>query len=58
MSPESPRFRAARLHAPGKPLVVEEIALPEPGDGEVAVDMAFAGVNPVDRYIAAGRVAP
>src|SRR5438067_1448096 len=58
MSPESPRFRAARLHAPGKPLVVEEIALPEPGDGEVAVDMAFAGVNPVDRYIAEGRVAP
>ena len=58
MSAESPRFRAARLHSPGKPLVVEEIEAPEAGPGEVAVDMAFGGVNPVDRYMAEGRVAP
>ncbi|HZQ77950.1 MAG TPA: zinc-binding alcohol dehydrogenase family protein [Acidimicrobiia bacterium] len=58
MPTESPRIRAARLHTPGKPLVVEEIPPPEPGDGEVAVDMAFGGVNPVDRYMAEGRVAP
>lgn len=48
---------AARLHEHGSPLRVEEVALPEPGDGEVVVDLAFAGVNPVDRYTAAGQVA-
>jgi NADPH2:quinone reductase len=58
MTTDSPRPRAARLHAHGKPLVVEELDLPAPGDGEVVVDMAFAGVNPVDRYMAEGRVAP
>jgi NADPH:quinone reductase len=58
MTTDSPRPRAARLHAHGKPLVVEEVDLPAPGDGEVVVDMAFAGVNPVDRYMAEGRVAP
>jgi NADPH2:quinone reductase len=50
--------RAARLSVHGKPLVVEEVELPAPGDDEVAVEMAFAGVNPVDRYVAEGRVAP
>jgi len=58
MPTQSSRSRAARLHAPGKPLVVEEIDLPTPGDGDVVVDMAFGGVNPVDRYMAEGRVAP
>ena len=58
MTTDSPRSRAARLHAHGKPLVVEEVDLPAPGDGEVLVEMAFAGVNPVDRYMAEGRVAP
>lgn len=58
MPTESSRPRAARLHAPGKPLVVEETDLPAPGPGDVVVDMAFGGVNPVDRYIAEGRVAP
>jgi NADPH2:quinone reductase len=50
--------RAARLHAPGKPLVVEEVALSEPSDGDVLVELDFGGVNPVDGYVAAGRVAP
>lgn len=50
------RVRAARLIAHGQPLEVEEVELPEPGPGEVTVDMAFAGVNPVDRYGALGRV--
>jgi NADPH2:quinone reductase len=56
--PTDRRPRAARLHAHGKPLVVEEIELAVPGSDEVVVEMAFAGVNPVDRYIAEGRVAP
>jgi NADPH2:quinone reductase len=58
MTTDSPRVRAARLHTHGKPLVVEEVDLPAPGDGDAVVEMAFAGVNPVDRYMAEGRVAP
>jgi NADPH2:quinone reductase len=54
-----PRFvRAARLTAHGAPLRVEEVALREPGPSEVVVELAAAGVNPVDRYGAEGRVAP
>jgi NADPH2:quinone reductase len=48
---------AARLHEHGEPLVVEELDLPEPGPDEVLVQLAFAGVNPVDRYQMEGRVA-
>jgi len=58
MPTESSRPRAARLHAPGKPLVVEEVDLRAPGADDVVVDMAFGGVNPVDRYMAEGRAAP
>ena len=58
MSTNSGAARAARLHAHGKPLVVEEVDVPAPANDEVVVEMAFAGVNPVDRYIAEGRVAP
>jgi NADPH2:quinone reductase len=51
--------RAARLHEHGAPLVVEDITLPDrPPAGEVRVELVYAGVNPIDRYIAAGRVAP
>lgn len=50
--------RAARLVEHGKPLQVEDVQLPEPGEEEVRVEIAFAGVNPVDRYGAEGRVAP
>lgn len=49
--------RAARLTAHGAPLRVEEVALREPGPGEVVVELASAGVNPVDRYGAQGLVA-
>jgi NADPH2:quinone reductase len=58
MTTDSSRARAARLHAHGKPLVVDEVDVASPGDDEVVVEMAFAGVNPVDRYTAEGRVAP
>jgi NADPH2:quinone reductase len=58
MTTGSPRARAARLHAHGKPLVVEEVELATPADDEVVVEMVFGGVNPVDRYIAEGRMAP
>lgn len=49
---------AARLIEHGEPLVVEEVALADPGPGEVVIELAYAGVNPVDRYGALGRVAP
>ncbi len=49
---------AARLYAHGEPLRTEDIALPTPTDDEVLVELAFAGVNPIDRYNAQGRVAP
>ncbi len=50
-------IRAARLSAHGAPLRVEEMELPDPGPGEVVVELAAAGVNPVDRYAAQGMVA-
>lgn len=52
------RVAAARLVEHGKPLEVEDVELPGPGAGETIVEMAYAGVNPVDRYMALGRVAP
>ena len=58
MTTDSSRARAARLHAHGKPLVVEEVDVGFPGADEVVVEMAYGGVNPVDRYTAEGRVAP
>jgi NADPH:quinone reductase len=58
MTTHSTRARAARLQAHGKPLAVEEVDVPAGSGDEVVVEMAFAGVNPVDRYIAEGRVAP
>jgi NADPH2:quinone reductase len=50
--------RAARLHQHAESLVVEEVELPEPGPDEVLVELRFGGINPVDRYMAEGRVAP
>ncbi len=47
-----------RLLAPGEPLVVQEVVLPEPGPGEVRVRLRYGGVNPIDRYNAEGRVFP
>ena len=47
---------AARLHEIGKPLQVENTDIAVPGADEVTVDLAFAGVNPIDRYVATGAV--
>jgi NADPH2:quinone reductase len=51
------RVTAARLVEHGKPLEIQEVELSEPGDGEVVLEVAFSGVNPVDMYAAEGRVA-
>jgi NADPH2:quinone reductase len=44
--------------AHGRPLEVDDVELGAPGEGEVVVDLKFAGVNPVDRYVLEGSVAP
>jgi NADPH:quinone reductase len=48
---------AARLHDHNSPLRVEETELAAPAPGEVRVDLAFAGVNPIDSYVVRGLVA-
>ena len=52
------RVTAARLLRHGQDLRIEDVALPAPGDGDVVMDVAYAGVNPVDMYAAEGKVAP
>src|SRR5579862_2550554 len=51
------KARAARLVEHGKPLRIEEVDLAHPGPDEVVVELAYAGVNPVDLYSALGQVA-
>jgi NADPH:quinone reductase len=51
------QIRAVRLVGHGAPLRVEQLALREPGPGEVVVELSAAGVNPVDGYGARGIVA-
>lgn len=50
--------RAARLVRHGEPLQVMDVDLRAPGEGEELITLAYAGVNPVDRYGALGTVAP
>jgi len=49
-------MRAVRFHEHGGPevLQVDEVDEPEPGYGEVVVDVEAAGVNPVDTYFREG----
>jgi len=49
--------RAARVHRFGEPLVVEEAPEPSLGPGEVLVEVAYAGVNPLDLWVSRGTVA-
>jgi len=51
------KISAARLVEHGAPLAVETVDLAEPGTDEVVVEMAWGGVNPVDRYAALGLAA-
>jgi NADPH:quinone reductase-like Zn-dependent oxidoreductase len=49
-SPVPTTMRAARIRAAGGPeaLVVERIAVPQPGPGQILVRVHFASINPVD----------
>lgn len=49
---------AARLIEHGRPLDVTSTALSDAHEAEAVVEMAYASVNPVDRYIALGTVGP
>ena len=41
--------RAARLKEHGKPLVIKEVELREPREGEVLVELQFAGSHGIQR---------
>ena len=45
-------MRAARFHAPGKPLTVEDITVLPPGTGEVRVEVKGCGICGTDLHIA------
>ena len=49
-------MKAVRVRQFGDPdaMQTEEIEAPEPGSGQVRIEIAAAGVNPVDSYIRAG----
>jgi NADPH2:quinone reductase len=49
-------MRAARLHAIGGTLQLDELPDPQPGEGEQLVDIAYASVNPLDVWITQGSV--
>jgi len=44
-------MRAMVLHEPGRPLCLEEVADPEPGAGQVAIDVAACGVCRTDLHV-------
>jgi NADPH2:quinone reductase len=48
-------MRAARVHALGAPVVVDEVDDPRPGPGEIVVDVAAAAVNFADLLICKGE---
>jgi NADPH:quinone reductase-like Zn-dependent oxidoreductase len=53
-------MRTVRYHEHGGPerLRVDEIDRPEPGDREVLIEVAAAGINPVDTYLREGDYEP
>jgi len=53
-------MRAVRYHDYGgsEVLQVDDIERPEPGDDEVLIEVAAAGINPVDTYFVSGSYEP
>ncbi len=50
-------MKAVRLHAFGEPLRLDDVAEPDPGEGEVLFEVGFVGVNPLDLWVTDGTVA-
>ncbi len=50
------RMKAIRVHQPGGPeaMVLEEVTIPTPGEGQVLVRLQAAGVNFIDTYKRSG----
>jgi alcohol dehydrogenase, propanol-preferring len=49
-------MRAMRVHAPGKPLALDDVAVPQPGPGRVLVTVLACGVCRTDLHIADGEL--
>jgi len=49
-----PLMRAMRVHAPGKPLALDEVPVPKPGAGQVLVKVLACGVCRTDLHVADG----
>ena len=47
-------MRAVRLHEFGKPLQLDEVDEPVPGEGEALLEVAYAAVNPLDVWVTRG----
>jgi len=47
-------MRAMRVHAPGKPLALDELPMPRPGPGQVRVRVLACGVCRTDLHVADG----
>jgi alcohol dehydrogenase, propanol-preferring len=47
-------MRAMRVHAPGKPLALDEVPVPVPGPGQVRVKVLACGVCRTDLHVADG----
>jgi propanol-preferring alcohol dehydrogenase len=52
------RMKAALYKAPGQPLELAEVPIPTPGEGEVLVKVAAAGVCHSDLHILDGEMIP
>jgi alcohol dehydrogenase, propanol-preferring len=48
-------MKAAVLHKPGSPLVIEEVAEPHPGPGEILIKVKACGVCHTDLHLVAGE---
>jgi NADPH2:quinone reductase len=51
-------MRAVLVHEPGGAPRLGDVTDPAPADGQVVVDMLYAGVNPIDVWIARGDLGP
>lgn len=49
-------MKAARIHALGEPLRVEEVPIPDIGKGEVLIRVLRAGLNRGDQHMRAGEI--
>lgn len=50
-------MKAARVHRFGDALQIDDVPEPQPGPGEVSIDIEFVAVNPLDVWVTQGTVA-